>query len=147
MLKEMMGKAIKFASGRDTIVWTNDDVEILNLDLVVDHVRRFGAVGIRRDTAHIGRELFAFRWDWLADRLHNFPDCVVASPWFDLAVAAWIRRQFGWVSTMDNLGKDLYPCEIPNDGILHHPDHPSSWTGSMEAPASKWNERIFKMVL
>jgi hypothetical protein len=48
---------------------------------------------------------------------------------------------------MDNLGKDLYPCEIPNDGILHHPDHPSSWTGSMEAPASKWNERIFKMML
>jgi hypothetical protein len=147
MLKEMMGKAIKFASGRDVIVWTNDDVEILNLDLVVDHVRRFGAVGVRRDPAHIGRELFAFRWDWLADRLYNFPDCAVASPWFDLAVAAWIRRQFGWVSDMDNLGKDLYPCEIPNDGILHHPDHPSSWTGSMEAPASKWNERIFKMML
>jgi len=145
MLKEMMGKAVKFASGRDVIVWTNDDVEILNLDLVVAHVRRFGAVGVRRDPAHIGRELFAFRWDWLADRLYNFPDCIVASPWFDLAVAAWIRRQFGWVSTMDNLGKDLYPCEIPNDGILHHPDHPSSWTGSMEAPASKWNERIFKM--
>lgn len=147
MLKEMMAKAIKFSSGRDVIVWTNDDVEILNLDLVVDHVRKFGAVGVRRDPAHIGRELFAFRWDWLADRLYNFPDCAVASPWFDLAVAAWIRRQFGWVSDMDNLGKDLYPCEIPNDGILHHPPHPSSWTGSMEAPASKWNERIFKMML
>ena len=147
MLKEMMGKAIKFASGRDIIVWTNDDVEIINLDLVVAHVRRFGAVGVRRDPDHIGRELFAFRWDWLADRLYNFPDCTVASPWFDLAVAAWIRRQFGWVSDMDNLGRDLYPCEIPNDGILHHPPHESSWTGSMEAPASKWNERIFKMML
>jgi hypothetical protein len=147
MLKEMMAKAIKFASGRDIIVWTNDDVEILNLDLVVDHVRRFGAVGVRRDPNHIGRELFAFRWDWLADRLYNFPDCAVASPWFDLAVAAWIRRQFGWVSDMDNLGKDFYPCEIPNDGILHHPDHKSSWTGNMEMPASKWNERIFKMML
>lgn len=147
MLKEMMAKAIKFSSGRDIIVWTNDDVKILDLAPVVDHVRRFGVVGVRRDPAHIGRELFAFRWDWLADRLYNFPDCVVASPWFDLAVAAWIRRQFGWVSDMDNLGKDFYPCEIPNDGILHHPDHPSSWTGSMEAPASKWNERIFKMML
>jgi hypothetical protein len=147
MLKEMMAKAIKFASGRDVVVWTNDDVEILNLDLVVDHVRKFGAVGIRRDPAHIGRELFAFRWDWLADRLYNFPDCAVASPWFDLAVAAWIRRQFGWVSTMDNLIEDRYPAEIPNEKILYHQDHPSSWTGSMEQPASKWNERIFKMLL
>jgi hypothetical protein len=48
---------------------------------------------------------------------------------------------------MDNLIEDRYPAEIPNEKILHHPDHPSSWTGSMERPASKWNERIFKMLL
>jgi hypothetical protein len=147
MLKSMLEKALKFAKGRDVIVWTNDDVQIQDLHPVVSHCRRFGAVGVRRDPAHIGRELFAFRWDWLADRIYNFPDCVVASPWFDLAVAAWIRRQFGWVSTMDNLIEDRYPAEIPNEKILHHQDHPSSWTGSMERPASKWNERIFKMLL
>jgi hypothetical protein len=147
MLKSMLEKALKFAKGRDIIVWTNDDVQIQDLHPVVSHCRRFGAVGVRRDPAHIGRELFAFRWDWLADRIYNFPDCAVASPWFDLAVAAWIRRQFGWVSTMDNLIEDRYPAEIPNEKILHHPDHPSSWTGNMEAPASKWNERIFKMML
>jgi len=147
MLKSMLEKVLKFAKGRDIIVWTNDDVQILDLHPVVSHCRRFGAVGVRRDPAHIGRELFAFRWDWLADRIYNFPDCAVASPWFDLAVAAWIRRQFGWVSTMDNLIEDRYPAEIPNEKILHHPDHPSSWTGSMESQASKWNERIFKMML
>ena len=147
MLKSMLEKALKFAKGRDVIVWTNDDVQIQDLHPVVSHCRRFGVVGVRRDPAHIGRELFAFRWDWLADRIYNFPDCVVASPWFDLAVAAWIRRQFGWVSTMDNLIEDRYPAEIPNEKILHHQDHPSSWTGSMERPASKWNERIFKMLL
>jgi hypothetical protein len=48
---------------------------------------------------------------------------------------------------MDNLIEDRYPAEIPNEKILHHEDHPSSWTGSMEMPASKWNERIFKMML
>ncbi len=147
MLKEMLAKALKFSRGRDIIVWTNDDVQIINLHKVVEHCRRFGAVGVRRDPAHIGRELFAFRWDWLADRIYNFPDCAVASPWFDLAVAAWIRRQFGWVSTMDNLIEDRYPAEIPNEKILYHPDHSSSWTGSMDEPASKWNERIFKMLL
>jgi hypothetical protein len=147
MLKEMLAKALKFTRGRDIIVWTNDDVQIINLHKVVEHCRRFGAVGVRRDPNHIGRELFAFRWDWLADRIYNFPDCAVASPWFDLAVAAWIRRQFGWVSTMDNLIEDRYPAEIPNEKILYHQDHPSSWTGSMERPASKWNERIFKMLL
>jgi hypothetical protein len=147
MLKEMLAKALKFTKGRDIIVWTNDDVQIVNLHKVVEHCRRFGAVGVRRDPNHIGRELFAFRWDWLADRIYNFPDCAVASPWFDLAVAAWIRRQFGWVSTMDNLIEDRYPAEIPNEKILYHQDHPSSWTGSMDRPASKWNERIFKMLL
>ena len=147
MLKEMLAKALKFTKGRDIIVWTNDDVQIINLHKVVEHCRRFGAVGVRRDPNHIGRELFAFRWDWLADRIYNFPDCAVASPWFDLAVAAWIRRQFGWVSTMDNLIVDRYPAEIPNEKILHHQDHPSSWTDSMDRPASKWNERIFKMLL
>jgi hypothetical protein len=147
MLKEMLAKALKFTKGRDIIVWTNDDVQIINLHKVVEHCRRFGAVGVRRDPAHIGRELFAFRWDWLADRIYNFPDCAVASPWFDLAVAAWIRRQFGWVSTMDNLIEDRYPAEIPNEKILYHQDHPSSWTDSMDRPASKWNERIFKMLL
>jgi hypothetical protein len=147
MLKEMLAKALKFTKGRDIIVWTNDDVQIINLHKVVEHCRRFGAVGVRRDPNHIGRELFAFRWDWLADRIYNFPDCAVASPWFDLAVAAWIRRQFGWVSTMDNLIEDRYPAEIPNEKILFHEDHPSSWTDSMDRPASKWNERIFKMLL
>jgi hypothetical protein len=147
MLKSMLEKALKFASGRDIIVWTNDDVQIQDLHPLVSHCRRFGAVGVRRDPNHIGRELFAFRWDWLADRIYNFPDCAVASPWFDLAVAAWIRRQFGWVSTMDNLIEDRYPAEIPNEKILHHQDHPSSWTDSMDRPASKWNERIFKMLL
>jgi hypothetical protein len=145
MLKDMLAKALRFAKGRDIIVWTNDDVQIQDLHPVVWHCRNFGAVGVRRDPAHIGRELFAFRWDWLADRIYNFPDCAVASPWFDLAVAAWIRRQFGWVSTMDNLIEDRYPAEIPNEKILYHPDHPSSWTDSMDRPASKWNERIFKM--
>jgi hypothetical protein len=147
MLKEVLAKALKFTKGRDIIVWTNDDVQIINLHKVVEHCRRFGAVGVRRDPNHIGRELFAFRWDWLADRIYNFPDCAVASPWFDLAAAAWIRRQFGWVSTMDNLIEDRYPAEIPNEKILYHEDHPSSWTDSMDRPASKWNERIFKMLL
>jgi hypothetical protein len=147
MLREMMGKALKFASGRDIIVWTNDDVEIRDLGPVINHVRRFGAVGVRRDPTHTGRELFAFRWDWLADRFYNFPDCVTASPWFDLVVAAWIRRQFGWVSTMDNLLQDRYPAEIPNENILFHPDHESSWKKSMKDPASLWNERILKIML
>jgi hypothetical protein len=148
MLKSMLEKAIKFASGRDIIIWTNDDVKISNLSTIVDHCRRFGAVGVRRDPAHMGRELFAFRWDWIADRIYNFPDCSVAAPWFDLAVAAWIRKKHGWVTDFNNLSQDFYPCEIPNDGIFIHPDHPSSWVGEKENyPAARWNHRIFKMML
>jgi hypothetical protein len=146
MLKDMLGHALKFASGRDIIIWTNDDVEILDLAPVVDHVRKFGAVSIRRDPSHMGREMMAFRWDWLADRFYNFPDGVMAGPWFDLATAAWIRNHFGWRSDFDNIAKDFYPCEIPNDGIFNHPnDHESTWTPYMTAPASLWNERLWKM--
>jgi len=148
MLKDMLTKAVKFSGYRDIIIWTNDDVTILNLDLIRDHVRRFGVVGIRRDPKHIGRELFAFRWDWLADRLYHFPDCVVAAPWFDLAVAIWIRKQFGWVSTLDNLTEDFYPCEIPNESIFIHPEHKSHWVGEKEAyPAAQWNQRIFNQLI
>lgn len=148
MLKEMLAKAIRFSRDRDMIIWTNDDVNIMDLSKVKSHVARFGAVGIRRDPAHMGRELFAFRWDWLADRLFHFPDCAVAAPWFDLAVAAWIRKQFGWITTFENLSQDFYPCEIPNNGIFIHPDHPSSWVGEKERhPAANWNQHIFKTML
>lgn len=147
MLKEMLSRAVMFTSDRDIIVWTNDDVKILDLFPVVNHARVFGAASVRRDPNHIGREMFAFRWDWLADRLRDFPDVAVACPWFDLAVAAWIRKQFGWNSTMQNLEWDLYPCEIANDNLFIHPDHESSWTDKMDMPAAKWNERIFKQLL
>lgn len=146
MLKDMLGHALKFTQGRDIIIWTNDDVQLLDLSPVVDHVRRFGAVSIRRDPSHMGREMLAFRWDWLADRFYNFPDGVMAGPWFDLATAAWIRNHFGYKSDFQNIAKDFYPCEIPNNGIFHHPDdHESSWTPYMTYPASLWNERLWKM--
>ena len=147
MLKEMLRRAVMFSSDRDIIIWTNDDVKVVDLFPIVNHARIFGAASVRRDPAHIGREMFAFRWDWLADRLRDFPDVAVACPWFDLAIAAWIRKQFGWNSTMQNLEWDLYPCEIANDGLFIHPDHESSWTDKMEMPAAKWNERIFKQLL
>lgn len=144
MLKDMLGHALKFASGRDIIIWTNDDVELLDLSKVVAHCRQFGAVSIRRDPAHMGREMMAFRWDWLADRFYHFPDGVMASPWFDLAIAAWIRNEYGWKSDFNNIKEDRFPCEIPNDGIFYHPDdHESTWTPFMDAPASKWNERLW----
>lgn len=145
MLKDMLSHALKFSEGRDIVVWTNDDVKILDLTKVKNHVAKFGAVSIRRDPTHMGREMLAFRWDWLADRIYHFPDGAMASPWFDLATAAWIRNSFGWKTTFDNLIEDRYPCEIPNDGIFYHPDdHESTWVPFMDAPASKWNEMLFK---
>lgn len=145
MLKDMLGRALMFAKYGDVIVWTNDDVEILDLGPLVAHVSRFGAVTMRRDPSHMGRELMAFRWDWLADNFHDFPDGVMAGPWFDLATAAWVRKRFGIRSDFDNIAKDFYPCEIPNDGIFIHPnDHESTWTPYMNHPASLHNERLWK---
>lgn len=145
MLKDMLGRALTFARAGDVIVWTNDDVEILDLGPLVSHVGKFGAVTMRRDPAHMGRELMAFKWEWLADKFHDFPDGVVACPWFDLAIAAWVRKRFGIRSDFDNISRDFYPCEIPNDGIFIHPnDHESTWTEYMKYPASIHNERLWK---
>jgi hypothetical protein len=147
MLKTMLEYALMFAEGRDVIVWTNDDVTVHDMSAIEKHVRRFGVVSVRRDPSHIGREMVAFRWDWLADRIHHFPDVAIACPWFDLAIAAWIRQQFGIVSTMENISEDRYPCELPSSGVFTHEPHESHWTAMMDAPAAKWNERIFNSVV
>lgn len=140
-LKSMLLHALMFAQNRDIIFWTNDDVIPLDIWPMVNRARVFGACSSRRDPAHIGREMIAFRWDWLADRIHNFPECFVAAPWFDLAVAAWIRKQGGFISTLDNLKDDIYPFEIANEGLFVHPDHKSGW--GLDSPAAKWNEKIY----
>jgi hypothetical protein len=143
MLKEMLAHALKFSKGRDVIYWTNDDVQVLDIEPIKTHCGKFGAVGIRRHHGHYGRELFAFRWDWLADRIHNFPDVAIAAPWFDAAVAAWIRQEMGIVCTIDNLMHDYYPAEIYSDGLIFHEDHTSGWADKMGFQAAVWNHHIY----
>lgn len=147
-LKELLKPALDLCEfDSDVILWSNSDVSF-----AADSFRNFrlnaglwGAVSMRRtepDQAkpHLGREVFAFRADWLADHLDDIPDFNLAAPAFDLVLAAMIRVERGIQTTLDNLAVDFWPCDLP-PGLAAHEPHPSSWAGEHEhtLPENKWN--------
>lgn len=140
-LKDMLQRAILFSATNDIIIWTNDDVQIISLKPILERAMVFGACCTRREAGHIGRELFAFRAGWIASHLDSMPDVILAAPWFDLAITAWLRSLVGIVSTMENLHDDRFPVEVP-PGCVYHPEHKSSWTLADKSAA--WNENLAK---
>lgn len=146
-LKDMLKVALRCADTGDTIVWTNSDVQLREDAFAVlsEHCRKFGACSVRRvrKEPHIGRELFAFEASWLRNNLEAMPDGIISKPWFDLAMAAYIRKTKGIKTTMENLYWDFTGAEIV-PGVAIHPDHPSEWTDKREHESSKHNERLFR---
>jgi hypothetical protein len=147
-LKDLLRVGLQSSEERDIIIWTNGDVTLHHdcIGQLKQHVGVFGAVGVRRHARHIGRELFAFERAWLRDHLSDMPDGILGRPWFDLAIAAYIRRTKGIKSTLDNLAEDRWPCEI-EPGILTHEDHESGWLQEKDSPAAKNNERLFRSMV
>jgi len=147
-LKDLLTEAFRVADEKDIIIWTNSDTGFSRgaLRKIKDHCKVFGACSVRRDPAHIGRELFAFSRPWLRDHLHSMPDCILTYPWFDMTLAAYIRKSKGIRSTMENFIEDFFPAELPA-GLVTHEDHPSGWLGREQNPAAKWNEQQLKEML
>lgn len=147
LLNQLLEHALLRAeSGRDVIVWTNDDVQLSAsaFALLKTHCAQYGVVTVRRHDGHIGRELFAATADWLRDHLHALPKMRLSLPWFDLALACYVRASKGIRSTMENLMCDMEPCEIAGEGILHHPHHPSGWLDKQESVGEKENRAEFE---
>lgn len=154
-LNDLLTIGMKVAEDpNDIIIWTNDDVQ---LDRQIcpwarSMVRLHGAVSMRRseigDTSgeiHMGRELFAFTRQWLEENLDSIPSFYVGCPFFDIVLAAIIRKQHGITSTIENIKEDLYPSDSEHRYALHEP-HPSSWAGENEFkfPANLHNRKMAK---
>lgn len=131
-LKDILRKGLEMASeDLDIIVWTNDDIsfgpEIM--EWCAKSVQADAAVSMRRNEEdHMGRDLFAFTKQWLKREFDDIPDFVQGVPYFDLALAAKIRKYHGIQTTYDNLKDDIWPAETHHRLALHEP-HPPSWRG------------------
>lgn len=136
----------------DVILWCNDDVQ-LDPNIVAwcnNAVVDCGALSMRRHepgiiTTHMGRELFGFRSDWIRSRIDKIPDFIIGSPFFDLIIAAFIRKESGYNSTIENMLDDIDFCDSKCRFAIHEP-HPSSWAGPNEHkyPANIYNKRLAK---
>ncbi len=134
---------------RDVVIWSNSDTFFVPgaLEKIRAHVAFWGACSIRRketdnrEGVHMGREVFAFRVDWLQQHFADMPDVVLGSCQFDLLLAALIRKTFGVTTNKDNLHDDIFPCEMDTGLILHEP-HESGWL--KPSPANEWNKHLFK---
>lgn len=127
------------ARDADVVIWSCSDTIFVPgaFEKIRAHTQLWGACGLRRQETdgrtepHMGRDAFAFRVDWLREHLSEIPDFVCGSPYFDLVLAAFIRKQRGIPSNKENLHTDIFPCELPTGQILHEP-HASSWAGENE---------------
>lgn len=153
-LKDMLGLGHACMEDKDDIlVWCNDDV-ILDPKIqewAMKDVAANGAMTMRRFEpedpigVHMGRELFAFTKEWLDRHMDSIPDFLIGCPFFDLVVAAYIRKQNGLKSTLDNMKEDYPLCEATERYAIHHA-HKSSWAGINEFkyPGNLHNRQLAK---
>jgi hypothetical protein len=133
----------KAMSGDDVVIFHNSDVALEpgSIAKMRRHASIFGAFTMRRvepgaNYVHIGRELFGFRVDWLRRHLADIPDFWIASPYFDIVLAALIRKERGIITTKQNLAIDFYPCEM-SAGMAIHEAHTSNWSGERLEPRAR----------
>lgn len=152
-LRDMFGIALGMTMNPDdVIVWTNDDVQ---LDPALPSwarsvVRLHDAISMRRyepgqKGVHMGRELFAFTAQWMIKNIDKIPDFIVGCPFFDIVLAAYLRKQKGFESTVTNMIEDFYPVDSENEFAIHEP-HQSAWGGENENkfPANLHNRKLAK---
>jgi hypothetical protein len=166
-LKDILSHAMEQAGDEDIIVFTNDD-NFLHPDLpdiLQFYVSTWGAVCsqrcefktrmpigsrleeyARRSEGHIGRDLFAFKKSWLAERWNDIPDFILGAQIWDLCMCAMIRLQFGIKTDRRNLITNYFPSELPR-GYISHQYHKPRWSDpdiENVDPAEHWNKALFK---
>lgn len=139
-LKDVLAIGMAIATQSDDIImWSNDDV-ILDPRIeqwCLDEVSANDAMSMRRfepenpEMIHLGRELLAFKKEWLEKNWNDIPDFILGCPCFDIVMAAFIRKQKGLKSTLANMSEDYPLCEATERYAIHHA-HPSAWAGKDE---------------
>lgn len=93
---------------------------------------------------HIGRDVFAAKASWLHSMWGHLPDACLGSPFWDLHLAAIVRRSKGFILTRQNLETVFPGCELQK-GYVYHEAHENQW-GKLPAnsPAHQHNAMLFK---
>ena len=150
-LKAILKKALsRSTSDSDVVLFQNSDVGLTpgSVDVMRRHAALFGAFSMRRREPHetyihVGRDLFGFSADWLQRNLDKIPDFYVGAPYFDLVLAAIIRKERGVITTPENLAIDFYPCDM-EPGSATHEAHFPYWAGENQytLPANVHNRTL-----
>lgn len=137
--KDILKAGMNIAENEDIILWCNDDVILdpMVIGWCMNDVAANDAMSMRRiepeclNCVHIGRELFAFRKEWLLSKWEDIPDFLQGSPYFDIIIAAMIRLEKGVKSTIDNMKIDYPLCDAIERYAIHEA-HESGWAGLNE---------------
>lgn len=153
-LKDILQIGINESSGDDLIMLSNDDTLIHRSGIwhVMGHMGReevgcsfrynfpFGRVPslvsplqdiAKHGFVDKGRDLFAFRRDWLAENMHRIPDYVLGSTDWDSTLAIAFRCWRGIPVTVSDYLVPNPRCEFP-PGIVMHEMHTAFWSASNE---------------
>lgn len=137
-IKDVIRPALKESMPGDVIIWTNDDVSIdpALIDIINNGLEEDGCFSIRRDgDPHVGRDAFVFSHRWLKKNFRQIPDFYQGCPWFDLVLAAMIRKNYGIRSTMENLEQDIPPADMVKR-LIRHEEHESGWVGRFKTESA-----------
>jgi len=146
-LRDVLAHGLRVAGPRDYLVFTNDDNGLADTaDAEVRRVlgRAVMATGRRsapEDPGHIGRDLLAFRADWLRNNIELVPDFILGAPEWDLWAAAQARKLAGLTWTTETSAVDAPMCEVAIGTVLHEA-HAAHWSGHQQEPASLHNKLL-----
>ena len=125
------------------VIWTNDDVGFFkkSINQIKAHASKWPFGCSRRDSTHLGREIFWFRHSWLQKHIEEMPEVFIARAKFDLVIARWLRQKMGITTVEENLIEDFAPIEVP-PGLIWHKEHESAWVDK-DDEETKWNEKLW----
>lgn len=167
-LKDLLAEGLKIADQPDDIVLLTNDDTVLHHHIVpamtrmlqnVDALSSFRMNFKQKDmpaldtpTAKIrqwgetchGRDLFAFRAEWLRLNWTAIPDCIAGEIEWDLLFAALVRIAANVETTKDNFAIQQPSCELDR-GYVVHEAHERNWALDQFsiAPAKVHNNRLY----
>lgn len=170
--KDVVAYALTAANLQDIIVFTNDDTilhpdtplivrrELQRHQAVVSHRCEYNAqtppmLGMgaplfrSMSIKSIGRDLFAFRVQWLIDHWHEIPDFLLAAPAWDIVLAGLIRTTQGATGIQKGKWDQCWEFEIPS-GYVAHIWHDPVWNTQKcqrESKANAYNLMLAKQAM
>lgn len=165
-LKDILSKGLtRSSNGKDVVLLTNDDT-VLHPDIasvILKYLKDVpvvssGRLNYKTGTTpswkidetkgwngDIGRDLFAFRKEWLMKHWQEIPDFILGELEWDLVLSAMIRSQSGENITLKTRDTRNPKCEIPA-GYVWHEDHRRHWDDASlaQSPAKRHNIRLMQ---